>query len=346
MQASSRSEAVAPAADPQRLLELINGCWTTQALCATVELGIADMLADQPMDAATVARHAGTDPHATARLLRALVSLGVCECRGTVYGLTATGGLLAAGPAPSLKGWATLVGRRLWTPWRGLADSVRTGLGHHARERQDRFETLDGDAEAASAFQQAMSELTSLIAEPVAAIVARHLVGTGHIVDVGGGHGGLLAAVLASRPGWHGTVFDRAHARSGAERLLRENRLADRVAVVSGNFFDGVPVGDVLLLKSVLHDWDDDRSGLLLRRCAEALTPRGTLLAVERVMPDAPEDLPAHRSLCRSDLNMLVGPGGCERTESQFRALFAGAGLSMTGMTPATAGFVVIEARL
>ena len=334
-----------PAADPQRLLELINGCWTTQALCATVELGIADTLADQPMDAATLARRAGTDSQATARLLRALVSLGVCECHGTVYGLTANGRLLAAGPGPSLRGWATLAGRGLWAPWHGLADSVRTGLGHHARDGHDRFEALDGDAEAASAFQQAMSELTALIAGPVAAIIGGRLVGTGHIVDVGGGHGGLLAAVLASRPGWHGTVFDRPHARAGAERLLREEGLADRVAIISGNFFDGVPAGDVLLLKSVLHDWGDNCSALLLRRCADALSPRGMLLAVERLMPEAPSDLPAHRALCRSDLNMLIGPGGCERTESEFRALFATAGLSIVAVTPSAAGFVVIEAR-
>jgi hypothetical protein len=344
MPPSSPSEAPVAAAEPERLLELIHGCWTTQALCATVELGIADALADRPMDAATLARRAGTDPQATARLLRALVSLGVCESRGTAYGLTSMGRLLAAGPAPSLQGWARLAGRGLWAPWHGLTDSVRTGLGHHARAGKDRFDALDGDAEAAGAFQQAMSELTALIAGPVAAIVDERLVGSGHAVDVGGGQGGLLVAVLASRPGWHGTVFDRAHARAGAERLLHESGLADRVVVVSGNFFDGVPTGDVLLLKSVLHDWDDARAALLLRRCADALSPGGTLLAVERVMPEAPDDLPAHRALCRSDLNMLIGPGGCERTEAQFRALFATAGLSIIGATPAAAGFVVLEA--
>jgi hypothetical protein len=332
--------------ETQHLLDLIHGCWTTQALCAAVELGVVDALATMPLEAAATAQRLGTDRDATARLLQALVSLGICErSHHPRFGLTDMGRLLASDHPQSLRGWTTLVGRQLWAPWQGLADSVRTGLGHHARAGVDRFDALGADASDAATFHLAMSGLTAMVAASVAEVASDWLAGPGRIVDVGASHGGLLAALLARHRERSGIAFDLAHARDLAERTLRQAGLEGRARFVTGSFFDSVPPGHVLLLKSVLHDWDDDRCATLLGNCAAALAPGGVLLLVERLMPATLAQTPEDRRLCRSDLNMLIGPGGRERTGAEFAALLLAAGLAMAQARPLAGGFTLFVAQ-
>ncbi|MBT9456965.1 MAG: methyltransferase domain-containing protein [Burkholderiaceae bacterium] len=144
-----------------------------------------------------------------------------------------------------------------------------------------------------------------------------------------------------------GLLIDLDHAIEGAQAQLREAGVAERVTVLAGDFFAPLPGPvDVVLLKSVLHDWNDDAAGRILQRACAALATDGRVLVIERVMPDRVEDLPAHRTTVRSDLNMLVGLGGRERTLADYDALLSSAGLSLRRTLPAAAAFSVIEAHV
>lgn len=330
-------------ADHQELLDLIHGCWTTQALCAAVELGAIEALAARSLDAEGLSKLLETNIDATARLLNALVSLDVCDrTPAGRFRLTEKGRLLAKDHPGSLGVWALLVGRELWTPWRGLADSVRTGLSQFATQRVDRFDVLDNDQSKSATFHAAMAGLTKTVAASVADVASEWLAPRGRIVDVGSGHAELLAMLLARNPECSGIAYDRSHARDGADHTLHQAGLDERAIFVTGSFFDSVPPGEVLLLKSVLHDWNDDRCENLLKNCAVAMHPNGVMLVVERVLPSKVERGPAGHRLYRSDLNMLVGPGGRERTEAEFASLFGKAGLVISTVQSVAAGFSLL----
>ncbi|HEX5128935.1 MAG TPA: methyltransferase, partial [Usitatibacter sp.] len=181
---------------------------------------------------------------------------------------------------------------------------------------------------------------------PVARETARKLdwQGVGLIVDVGGGVGELAAAVLRAQPAMRGIVYDLRHAAAAAASHLERAGLSARCEFVTGSFFESVPAADACLLKSVLHNWDDERAAAILERCAAALGPGGRVVLVERVLPERPASAEDDRDQARSDLNMLVGCDGRERTEAEFRALLEGAGLAWHGATPLVLGFSALVA--
>jgi hypothetical protein len=161
------------------------------------------------------------------------------------------------------------------------------------------------------------------------------------VVDVGGGNGTLLAQVLAAHPSLQGLLFDQPHVVAGADRVLQEAGVSDRCRVVAGSFFDAVPEGgDAYLLKHIIHDWEDEPATAILQSVRRAVPPEGTLLVIERVLGPPNADLAAKLG----DLNMLVMPGGQERTLDEYAALFAGAGFRLVDATPTAAGVSVIEA--
>lgn len=334
-----------------RLLDLVGGFWTTQALFAAAELGIPDVLVDGPCEAGTVAAAVHADVDASTRLLLALVSLGACtvDAEGR-FALSEMGLLLCDRHPQSLRGWVLLTGRHLWKNWGSLSDAVRTGSASFQRRGEaDRFAPLAQRQQEAADFNRAMSELTRHVAADVAALVAAtvgHLASTDStVVDVGGGHGELLSAVLAGHPGLHGVVLDLPHAAPGAAAWMQARGLGGRARFVAGSFFDAVPRGDVLLLKSVLHDWDDPRCIELLQSCARALSPSGCLIVVERLMPEPVQPRADCQAVCRSDLNMLVGTGGRERRLREFEHLLAAAELRLSEVLTARAGFALLVCR-
>jgi orsellinic acid C2-O-methyltransferase len=328
----------------RRLYDLINASWTTQAVHAAVELRVPELLAAGPQRAESLARAAGCHPDPLARLLRALASLDLCrECDGA-FELTPTGALLAADAAMSLRAWAIHCGRYLWPTWGRLAESVRTGASERRRSSDsDDFAHLERDPEAAAVFNRAMVEVTRFVAREVARDV--DFSGMTRIVDVGGGYGELLAAILAAHPALRGVLFDLPHAIGEAGSALAAAGVADRCELAAGSFFESVPASaDAYLLKSVLHNWDDERCALILGNCRRAVHARSRLLVVERVTPDRPSSSPRDRAIARSDLNMLVARGGRERTESAFRSLLESAGFRSTSVRPTAFDFAVIEA--
>lgn len=331
----------------RQLMELIGGNWATQVIGVAARLGLADQVASGVTEVEALARACNCDAAALHRLLRGLAALGLLRLdddAGDRYSLTATGELLRRDAALSLNAHAQWWSQQAWTVWSDLMGSVRTGQStRQRRQGQWGFEHLDADAESARLFHRSMAELTRLVAADLAGSPA--LPDAGIVMDLGGGHGELLAEVLRTRPDLQGLLFDLDHAVAGARAHLQQAGVAERVRVMAGDFFAALPGPvDGVLLKSVLHDWKDRDALRILQRARDALAPGGRVLVIERVMPGRVEDMPDHRTTARSDLNMLVGLGGCERTVGEYDALLAEAGLSRRRTLRAAAAFSVIEA--
>lgn len=280
------------------------------------------------------------------RLLRALVTIDLCrEVGDDRFELTASGEMLRDDHPRSLRAWALQVGGPQTECLVELGETVRSGRSWRQRhEGRDGFESLAERPGQAEQFHRAMNELTRAVPEDMLSVV--DLRAARHVVDVGGGSGALVAAVLAHCPEAHGVLFDQPHAIAHAPALLRRAGVQSRCECVAGSFFDGVPEGaDVYLLKSVLHNWDDERCKTILRRCREAMRPDARVLVVERVVPQSLGTGPADRDVARSDLTMLAALTGRERTRVEFDRLFASAGLRLIRATATAGTTAVIEAR-
>lgn len=335
-------KAAGASQDRRALLDLISGKWLSQAVSACAELGIADILKDGPHAADEIATIAGASPDAMFRLLRALASVGLLSSEGRRFALTASGNYLRSDVPGSLRGWARFVGHPMtWRPWGDLAHSVRTGTPAFEHVfGVPIFDYLARDPDAAAILNDAM---TSVSTADAAAVVQAYDFSPVHtLVDVGGGHGLMLATVLKAHPHMRGVLFELAHAIEGASALLEREGVAPRCEVVSGDFFRSVPEGgDAYLLKLVLHDWDDERALQILCNCQRVMRPNDTLLLVDFVLRAGDE-----RDLGKfADLEMLVlNSGGRERTELEFRDLLGKAGFRLTQIVPTVTPKSVIEA--
>ncbi|MDD5364455.1 MAG: methyltransferase [Gallionellaceae bacterium] len=328
-----------------KLLECITSSWKAQALHAAAELGIADLLADGPKTSDELAAACGAHAPSLYRLLLALTTLDICtEGPDGAFELTPTGEMLRSDAPDSLRAWTIWWGEYLWPVWGNLLHSVRTGTSARKLLTGDSgFGHLERDAVAAAIFNQGLVELTRL----AAASVIRHydFSSCQRIVDVGGGYGELLLAILKANPGVCGSLFDLPHAVAGAQRRISEAGLGDRCDVQAGDFFEQVPAGaDAYVLKSVIHDWEDENSLRILANCRRAVGGSGRLLLVEQILPDRLSHDARHQSLMRSDLTMLVAHAARERTESEYRRLLDGAGFRVTRVIATDSTFSVIEA--
>jgi len=329
----------------ERLLSIVNGSWMAQAARTAAELGLADLLAAGPLPVAELAERTGADGPALRRLLRALVTIGVCrELDSDEFAVTPMGRLLGADADGSVRDWTLYWGRYLWDEWAQLPHSVTTGrAGREVVSGSRNFDALRDDPERAATFNAAMAGMTRLSARGI--VAGYDFSRFSRITDVGGGYGELLAAVLVANPGASGVLLDLPHAIAEARAHLEKAGVAERCELVAGDFFDEVPAGsDAYLLKTVLHDWDDDRSAAILAACRAAMSPSARLLVIERLVPERMEPVEAHRAMARSDLNMLVAHAAQERTEAHFRRLIEGAGLRVGSVTRVPTGLHVIEA--
>jgi methylase of polypeptide subunit release factors len=331
-------------ADQAQLIEFINAGWTTQAIATACEFDLPDRLAAGARAARELAAEAGVDEDALTRLLRALVTLGVCdEVDEQTFALGALGQLLRRQHIQGLRHWALLNGGPLWPRWGALSEKVRTGNGGSGASRStERFRRLETDDSESVLFHGAMSELSRRVAASLAGMLA--VPAGALVVDVGGGSGELLAGVLVQQPAARGLLFDLAPALDQAPPVLRRHGVETRCVLQPGSFFDEVPPsGDVYLLKSVLHDWDDEPAVRLLQRCAAALHPGAKLVVLERLLPERLSAAIEHRAVVRSDLNMLVALAGRERRLADYRALFERAGLVLLAVRPLAVGFSAMQ---
>ncbi len=235
-------------------------------------------------------------------------------------------------------------GHESWRAWGELERSVRTAEPAWAHLFGPPFEYLPAHPEVNAIFNEAMAEGSRVAAPGV--VAAGDFARFGTVADIGGGNGTLLAAVLDAHPQVRGILFDTAAGLDEAPAVLDGAGVSDRCRLAAGDFFDAVPEGaDAYLLKSVIHDWDDDRSVAILRNCRAAMPPGGTVLVVENIMPARPAPSPDVFFMVMSDLNMLL-IGGRERTEEEFRTVFAAAGLTLRSATccPGPTNHSVLEA--
>jgi hypothetical protein len=326
------------------LVTLINCAGLAQALSVAAELGIADLLADGPKLVEDLARATGSHAPSVRRLLNALSSVGVCsEREDGSFALDTLGALIRSEGETSLRSWVLWFGRHQWPMWGNLLSSVRTGeSARKAALGTEGFDHLERDAETATIFNDAMAELSRLVAAEV--VRSYDFTGIRSIVDVGGGRGALLAAILEAHPRMRGTVLDRPHAFAGMAHVSNGS-WRDRCDFVAGDFFTSVPqAADMYLLKNIIHDWDDERSILILRNCRSAMPARGRLALIERVMPDRFEASALHRTIAWADLAMLIGPGGRERTEVEFRTLLGRAGFTIVRVISTALEYSILEA--
>ncbi|MEY4751283.1 MAG: hypothetical protein RIQ60_3497 [Pseudomonadota bacterium] len=341
----------APQRRRRQLVRQITACWRSQAMHAAVQLDLPDQLAAVgPADLSTLAERCGCAPDGLRRLLDALCVLQVCRRgRDGHYSLASLGQCLCRQPADgatSLRDLALWWGGPLWPVLGDLTYSVRTG--HSARTRQSGvahygfLQRQDGGA--AEVFHGAMQAMTALLAGDVARLDT--WAGARTLVDVGGGIGTLGVSIAAQHPQLALTVFDQDHARVGAERLLGAAALGTRARFMAGDFFADIPAGaDRYLLKSILHNWDDEACRRLLALCARAAAGSARLLVVERLRPTRLSATVHDEALVRTDLNMLVGLGGRERSLAEYAELLASAGFEVSAVSPTRHEFSVIEAH-
>jgi hypothetical protein len=334
----------------QRELRTMAGSrWMSQAIYAAAELGIADALASEKGSAEDVANEIGAHVGATARLLRALATLGIVEVvRGdNQFALTPLGEPLRADGPDSVRASILLtLGPSAWRAWGALVDCVRTGdIASKVLDCvDDPFEAFASD-DAERVFNRAMAEGTRRIAQAIVAAYDFDDVTT--LVDVGGGYGALVPPILTVHPNMTATVFDLPRCERGAQELLSDAAMSDRASFVAGDFFvDPLPdSADAYVLKSVVHDFDDEQVALLLGNCRRAAGDDTRLLVIETVVSDEIGTSIEDRWTVAADLNMLIATGGRERTESEYRALLDAAGFAVSRIVPTKSGLAVIEAR-
>ncbi|HEY3505919.1 MAG TPA: methyltransferase [Actinocatenispora sp.] len=307
---------------PEKLLSILAGHWAARAVHVAAELGLADLLAE-PATAADVAGRAGTHPDATARLLRYLAHVGVVRAAGDDrYALTPTGELLRAdNPFRDL---TRLYGGTFYEAWGDLLPAVRDGgsaFGH--RFGVEHFDYFAAHPDTARTFDRTMAAVTDLVAGEIGA--AYEFPAGSTVVDVGGGNGALLRAVLRGNPTVRGVLFDRNHVTTAVDD-------EDRFRAEAGDFFTEVPDGgDVYLLSRVLHDWDDVDCLRILTACRAACGDDAALLVLERLLP---ADVGGFSLALPWDMQMLAVTGGRERSRAEYDKLLAAAGFRLTGVRP------------
>jgi O-methyltransferase/methyltransferase family protein len=322
------------------ILQVMNGVLVAGAVSCLAQLGIPDLIDASPKSAQELATQLGADPHALYRLMRATASVGVLsEGPDGKFSQTPMSAVLRSKATPSLRAFAIMTGRE-WhgRGWSNLEYCVRTGKP--AMERvygAPVFEFLKQHPEEAQIFNDAMSAL-SMIDSPAVA-EAYSFEGIRSIVDIAGGHGLLLATILERNPHLQGTLYEMPHVLAGA-RSGPLKPVMERCTLASGDMFSSVPAGaDAYIMKHIIHDWPDDRCVQLLKACRKGVNPGGKLLVVDSVIQPGNDFSPAKFL----DLQMLIFPSGCERTEKQFRDLFAASGWRLNRIIPTAAPDSIVE---
>jgi hypothetical protein len=326
---------------PPLLFQMTTSYWISQAIYVAAKLGIADSLKDGPQSCAALATLTGADAPSLFRLMRALSSVGIFSQVGKDrFALSRLAQSLQTEVDGSLRAMVITIGEIHYQACGNLLHSVQTGSpAFNHVFGTSLFDYLQQNADAADAFNQAMTNLSSMLAYAV--LMAYDFAGISSIVDIGGGHGKLLGKILQFNPDMRGTVFDMPSTIETANQQPGKNACCGRCSYVTGDFFTSVPEGaDAYLLCGVIHDWDDERAITILRNCRAAMAEKSKLLLVDMVVPDATS--PSFSKLL--DLNMLVMNGGRERTKAEFCALLDAADYKLTKIVPTMAPQSVMEA--
>ncbi|AEF41388.1 methyltransferase [Hoyosella subflava] len=334
------TQLIAPS--PVNVLELATGSWVTQAVYTATKLGIPDALAGGPLTAEEIAEKVGADSDGTHRLLRALAAKSVFREGGDGrFELTAMGQSLRSDAADSVRPLVLMIGHPAhWEHWGGLLYSVQTGKSSLEQLRGlSAFDFFEENEEVAQVFNDAMTVTSEMVIGPV--LAAYDFTKYRTIVDVGGGHGRLLAAILQQSPDSRGVLFELPPVLPGACDLFVDAGVADRTEAVGGSFFESVPAdGDAYVLKNIVHDWPEEQAIEILRNVRAAMPDEGRVLLIEAVIPEGNGE---HVSKWLN-LEMLIQTGGRERTVGQYSDLLEHAGLKLSRVVPTIGPASLIEA--
>jgi hypothetical protein len=314
------------------LFDLINGYRVTQAINVAARLGVADFLKDGPQTAAELATKLGAAERPLYRLLRALASEGLFqEVADQRFALTPLAELLRSDVPGSLRHWAIAQGSQwMWRAWANLEYSIRTGkTAFSDAYGEEFFDYCATHREVEAEFDAGQAGTAEGVAKAI--LDAFDFRPFSKIIDVGGGTGRLLNAVLTQNPTAEGVLMDRP---TVVDKAVLDPEISPRVKVLGGDFFESVPEGgDCYLMRRIIHDWDDDNSLRILNNIKRVMLPSAKIVLVEFVLAAGNE-----KSIAKHiDLNLMVLFGGQERSEAEFVQLFSQAGFRLSRLNPTTA---------
>jgi len=330
-----------PPTPRQKLLGMITSYWTAQSIHVAAKLKLADLVKDGPKTAAELARATKAHPPSLYRLLRALASVEIfSEDADGKFSLTPIAECLLEKPGSQ---WAVamMMGDEHFRSWGDLLYSVQTGKPAFDHIfGKGIFDYLSEHAEQAKIFDAAMTGFHG--PETQAMIDAYDYTGVNTVVDIGGGNGTVLSAVLGKYPAMKGILYDLPGVIERAKKNLADAGLATRCQTIPGSFFEAAPPGgDAYQMRHIIHDWTDEQCHTILGHIRKVIPKTGRLLVIEMVIKPGNEAQPAKWL----DLNMLVLPGGRERTEAEYRDMYAKAGFRLERVVPTPTEVSVIEGR-
>ncbi|CAA9389120.1 MAG: Similar to O-demethylpuromycin-O-methyltransferase [uncultured Pyrinomonadaceae bacterium] len=328
---------------PEAILsQMLFGGLMQQSISIAAKFGIADLLGEKPQTAEELA--AATETHAPSlyRILRLLASVGIfSETADRKFELTPLAESLRRDAPNSMRDVAIMQGEEWnWRNYGELRHSVKTGETAQGKAHGiPLFEFLTRNPEDEALFSRAMVNLSSSVIPPI--VEAYDFSGAGKLVDIAGGHGFLLAAILKANPHLQGVLFDQSTVIDSAVESLKKQDINDRVEFVPGDFFESVPAGaDIYTMKHIIHDWNDDECIRILQNIHRAMNEKGKVLIVEMVVPEGNAPSPSKVM----DIQMLIATGGKERTEAEYRKLLESSGFNLTRIIPTRSPFSIVEA--
>jgi len=328
-------------ARPEVLMQLITSSWITNLICVAAKLGIADLLSEKPKSCVELAKATETNERNLYRLLRALASVSIFEeIENKKFKMTPLASYLQTNHEVSMRPLAIMFSEEWhWKPWQNIYYSVKTGKTAFEHVYCLKlFEYLHREPEAAQSFNEAMTVMTKMCN---AAILKSYDFSLNQkIVEVGGGHGSLIASILTANPKIHGILFDLPDVAADAKNIIESENLIDRCTIIGGNFFESVPSnGDLYILKNVIHDWDDEDAISILRNCHNAMMREGEILLIETVIP--PANQPSFSKLL--DLELVAIAGGRERTEVEYQTLLELSGFRLADIIATSSYLNIIK---
>ncbi len=322
-------------APQETMMNLIGGFWIARSIYLAAELGVADVFDDQPKTIAHLATATNTEPRSLYRLLRALASVGIFnEVSDRTFTLTPLGETLKSDSPGSMR-YAAMgeMGDDHSLAWSNGLHSLRTGeIAFDAAAKMSIWDYYAQHPKAGQVFSQEMTNFGIPVAQAVAATYDFSQFNT--VVDVGGSQGSLISTILQSYPHLKGILFD-------LPEIITTVSVDENIQPIAGNFFESVPSGgDAYLMRWIIHDWEDEKAALILKNCHQAMPDQGKLLLVEGIIPPGNEPSPAKFL----DVLMMVGTGGQERTEEEYRSLLQSSGFELTRVIPTASMLSIIEA--
>ncbi|GEO08280.1 methyltransferase [Segetibacter aerophilus] len=326
---------------PVQLMGMLFGFAASRAIGVTAELKIADLLKDGAKTSEELAQETGVHARSLYRVLRACASVGVyAEDNEKKFSLTPLAEPLRSDAPGSLRAFAEMIACDWqYQTWAELPYSVKTGKPSFEKVfGMSSFDYFWSNEKAGKVFNDAMTSNSAF--SSVAVVNAYDFSPLAKLVDVGGGHGFLLASILAKFSNVKGVLYDTPAIVTEAEKLLKEHDVTDRCETIGGDFFTSVPAGaNAYIMKHIIHDWNDEQCITILQNCEKVMAENGKVLVVEMVVPEGNEPSPAKFL----DLQMLQFLPGCERTKEEYSVLFDKAGLKLSRIIPTMSPFSIIE---